>query len=283
MNKHLLVLGAGFVGREIVREARDGGWLVTAVSRSGGLGGVVGDITSEADLVRLASVLDVVPTHVVHCASASISAASPAERFERYQSVYRDGCANILKAFPNARVLFTSSSSVYAQQEGEVVTEESAAAPVAETAKVLLEAESLVLEAGGIVARLSGIYGQGRAYMLKRLFSGEAAIEADGSRMLNHIHNVDAARACLFLLENGGVGEIYNVTDSESLSQWETYQRLSKAFGQPMPSVIKNPAMSKRGVSSKMISNNKLVELGWSPLYPCFADAAKELDLRSCS
>jgi len=35
--------------------------------------------------------------------------------------------------------------------------------------------------------------------------------------------------------------------------------------------------MCKRGYSDKCVSNEKLLDLGWAPRYPCFADASEEI------
>ena len=270
MNKHLLVVGPGFLGKEIVREATELGWAVSTLSRSGS-SGLKGDVTDLAWLIDLADKIQ--PTHIIHCASAS---AGSMDRLESYRRVYLKGSENLVTVFPQSRIVFTSSTSVYAQEDGSVVDESSETKPSTETAKVLLEAEAVITNAGGIVARLSGIYGKGRSYMLKRLRSGDAKLDGEGTRLLNHIHHIDGARACLFLLENAGSGEIYNVTDSITLCQKETYQRLCKTFDIPMPeSAPREP--SPRGNSDKSISNSKLLALGWKPLYPCFADAAVEL------
>lgn len=61
-------------------------------------------------------------------------------------------------------LLFTSSTSVYAQNTGEWVTEESLAKPDRETGRILRETEELVLAHRGCIARLAGIYGPARLY-----------------------------------------------------------------------------------------------------------------------
>ena len=66
-------------------------------------------------------------------------------------------------SFPAAKILFTSSTSVYAQCDGSRVTEESETKPLRETSRILLETENFVLDKGGIVARLAGIHGPGRS------------------------------------------------------------------------------------------------------------------------
>lgn len=271
VSKSLLIIGPGFVGKEIVRIAKEKGYTVHAASRSGGDGVVAADLSKLASLGALESKLR--PDCVIHCAASGRSA----DRLASYRSVYLEGCKNVCAAFPNAKKIFTSSSSVYAQTDGSTVSEESETAPSTETAKILLQAEQVMLEHGGTVARLSGIYGKGRSYMLKRLFAGEAAIEAEGSRLLNHIHHIDAAKACLFLLDQAP--GIYNVSDSSCLSQKATYERLCSIFDLPMPAVIGEGDVvpSKRGYSDKCVSNKKLIDLGWKPDYPSFTDAAVEI------
>ncbi len=74
-------------------------------------------------------------------------------------------------------MLFTSSTSVYAQRDGSWVTEESETKPARETGRILLETEEFVLGHGGIVARLAGIYGPGRSALLSKFLAGEAIID----------------------------------------------------------------------------------------------------------
>ena len=50
---------------------------------------------------------------------------------------------------PPKKFIYTSSTSVYGQNDGSVVTEKSPAEPEADTAKVLVEAEKMLLMAGG--------------------------------------------------------------------------------------------------------------------------------------
>ena len=88
--------------------------------------------------------------------------------------IYLDGARNLLETFPGSKLLFTSSTSVYAQRDGSWVTEESDAKPMRETSRVLLETERLVLADAGIVARLAGIYGPGRSALLNKFLNGHS-------------------------------------------------------------------------------------------------------------
>ena len=90
---------------------------------------------------------------MIHCVSSRGGDA------EAYREIYVNGARHLLETFPKAKILFTSSTSVYAQRDGSWATEESETNPVRETSRILLEVERLILEKSGIVARLAGIYG----------------------------------------------------------------------------------------------------------------------------
>ena len=260
----LLLCGHGYLGQAISRDFRAAGWEVVALSLSGDDGAIACDVSSREAVEGL----KVRPDFIVHCAASGRGGP------DAYRAVYRDGCRNLLEAFPGVPLLFTSSTSVYAQTDGSAVTEESAAEPERETGKILRETEDLVLAKGGIVARLAGIYGPGRSVILKKFLSGEAVIEEDGRRYVNQIHRDDAAAAVLRLVEAGRSG-IYNVCDSRPMSQRECHEGLSRIFGRPLPPSGPRDPDRKRGWTHKRVSNGKLLEAGWVPVFPSFLDAVE--------
>lgn len=261
----LLLIGHGYLGREIGRVFREHGWEVIPVSLSGGDGSLPCDV-GDADAVSRLPAADA----IVHCAASGRGGA------EAYQRVYVEGCENLTKAFPQVPLLFTSSTSVYAQADGSIVTEKSPAVPDRDTGRLLLDAENLVLSAGGTVARLAGIYGPGRSVILKKFLSGEAVIEEDGRRFLNQIHRNDAARAILHLATTRATG-VFNVSDSTPLSQLECHQALSRMFDRPLPPSGPRDLNRKRGWTHKRVSNVKLRSSGWQPEFPSFLDAAASI------
>src|SRR4029077_18848378 len=108
-----------------------------------------------------------------------------------------------------------------AQSNGEWVTEESPAEPNQETGKILREAEQLVLTRDGDVARLGGIYGPGRSFLLKRFLGNEAIVDPERDRFVNQIHRDDAAAALFLLVCQSPGGGIYNVVDDRPILQSE--------------------------------------------------------------
>src|SRR5437588_65093 len=101
-----------------------------------------------------------------------IEIAAAAKRDDQsYREVYGNGAANLIASFPRARLIFTSSTSVYAQRDGSWVSEESPAEPLTERGKILRQAENNVLDHGGVVLRLAGIYGPGRSFLLRSIIN----------------------------------------------------------------------------------------------------------------
>ena len=224
------------------------------------------DISKKAAVESFASEIGTEPAAILHCASSGKGDVSV------YRDVYFKGTTNLVEVLRPLRFIFCSSTSVYAQTDGDWVTEASASIPTRDTGKVLREAEEFALAHNGVVGRLAGIYGPGRSVMLRRFFNGEAVIEGDGRRWVNQIHRDDAASALQLLVENGNPG-IYNVSDDRPAPQFELYDWLAKRFKKPRPPFGPVDENRKRGVTNKCVSNAKLRALGWKPRYPSFYDA----------
>jgi nucleoside-diphosphate-sugar epimerase len=218
---------------------------------------------------------------VIHCASTR------GGDVDSYRRVYFDGARNLLERFGSSRILFTSSTSVYAQTNGERVTEEGLAEPVHETGKILREAEDLVLGNCGIIIRLGGIYGPGRSALLKKFLSGDAILDPENDRFANQIHRDDAAAAIQLLVKRqDSAGEIYNVVDDEPILLSECYRWLAAKLNRPLPAAgrstrlraatARQASKRKRGDSNKRVSNAKLRASGWTPRYPDFAQGMEK-------
>src|SRR5262249_24372667 len=154
---------------------------LTAPSR--GVVGIRADLTDIDALRGLPPRLD----NVFYTASAD------AMDDRSYRSAYVDGLRYLLAALEGhtiRRIVFTSSTGVYAQSRGEWVDEDSPAEPTAFSGKRLLEAERLLRLARfpTTVVRFAGIYGPGRARLVERVRQGNAAIPAGGPVYANRIH-----------------------------------------------------------------------------------------------
>ena len=212
---------------------------------------------------------------VIHCVS------SRGGDEETYRRLYFEGAQNLLRGFPTATLLFTSSTSVYAQSDGSLVEENSPAEPGHATGQILRETEDLVLAAGGIVLRLGGIHGPGRSFFLSRFLDGTAT--AQGDRLINQVHRDDVVNALLLLAEQRSDcrREIFNVVGDEPISATRAYEWLRSRLKRSAPMTANAPHPGKRGRSNKHVSNRKLRALGWAPRYPTFEVAMRESILPS--
>jgi nucleoside-diphosphate-sugar epimerase len=205
-----------------------------------------------------------------------------------YQRVYLEGTRRILEALrenPPMRYLFTSSTSVYGQTDGEWVNEESETHPQAETSKVLVETESEISKAGpwlrNIIVRLGGIYGPGRGYAFKQFVAGNAVMRGDGGSYMNLIHVEDAAAAIVHLLNHPESNGVYNIVDNEPVTQMVFYRYLSQKMNLPIPERAAT-GDKKRGVTNKRVSNRRVKEAGYGFKYPTFREGY-ESEIRAMS
>ena len=273
-----LIIGCGYIGERVADLLHEAGHEVAGVTHSlesaqrlasaKPYAVLACNVSALEEVRSLSEKLGTTPACIIHCASSSRGGA------ETYRQVHLTGCGNLRATFPGARILFTSSTSVYPQTDGSVVTEESDATPDRATSRVLRETEDLVLAAGGTVARLAGIYGPSRSFVLKSFLEGTASIEGnDGDgRCLNQIHREDAARALVHLATKALPG-IFNVTDDAPMTQRECFTELSWRFDKPMPPVTEPNTNRKRAWTHKRVSNAKLRGTGFACLYPSYLDA----------
>lgn len=285
----ILIAGCGYVGQATAALFADAGWQVEGWTSSIESAQELSNKpypTAAVDISQRGQVA-VRTGHfdgIIHCASSG--GGGP----DAYRAVYLQGARNLLEAFPDAPLLFTSSTSVYAQTDGTWVTEASPAEPVRETGRILRETEELVLGHAGTVARLAGIYGPGRSVLLQRFLTGEAIMDRERDRFINQVHRDDIASA-LFLLGNRklkrpahattGEHEIYNVVDDRPILQSECYQWLAVQLDRPLPPFGSTAPERKRGDTNKQVSNAKLRGLGWNLRYPTFQAAMKNSILPS--
>jgi nucleoside-diphosphate-sugar epimerase len=260
-NSRDAVLGAPRVKKD--RSSQEQGFL--SCGTSGDNRSYLVEPCDVSQITQLQHFATVSPDLILFCASSRGGGA------KEYRNLYLQGIRNVLKVWPVTKLLFTSSTSVYGQTQGELVNEASPTQPIRETGKILLEAEQHVLSSGGTVARLAGIYGPGRSALMRKFLAGEATLESGGHRWINQIHRDDASQALVHLI-NAPSG-IYNLCDDQPATQYEIYRWLADFFKRPLPAVGPPDLERKRGWTSKRVSNQKLRALGWIPQWPSYQAA----------
>ena len=238
----LAVIGAGFLGRSIANGARAGGWSVYPVVRSESS---AAKLRREYPEVRAEDAVgpEFWGKDALECEAMvwSIAPSGGPEQGE-FETVHRQGAVQAAAWAGKRKIpyVYISSTSVYAEDGGGWVTEDSPVAMGDSRSSAMMEAEQACLRAGGTVLRLAGLYGKDR--MLK----------ADGEgpeRWLNLVHVEDAARAVGIALRRQEI--ILNVCEDEP-----------RPRGRPGGSWSADQRRMRR---NKRVSNARLRGLGWMP------------------
>jgi nucleoside-diphosphate-sugar epimerase len=290
----VVVVGCGYVGLELAAQLAERGHAVTGVRRSdAGLDAVeaVGERIAgggAVDAVR-ADATDPASLDALPAADAVVFAASSGGRgADAAREVYVDGLRNVVEAYaarssPPDRLVYTSSTGVYGDHDGEWVDEETSIDPTTEKTRVLAEAERIALETAdeagidGTVARFAGLYGPDR-YRLERYVDGPVT-----AGYLNMVHRDDAAGAIRHLLEtNRARGESVVVVDDEPVDKHAFADWLADACGVPRPAKRSkaeriaagdlSAAAERRIRTSKRCSNDRLRALDYEFAYPTFRE-----------
>ena len=276
----VLIVGCGYVGLTLGAELARQGHEVFGLRRTAphseleaaSIRPLTGDITKPESIECIAEGFD----WVANC-------VAPSGGIEEYRKVYLEGMRNVLARLrknPPLKFVYTSSTSVYGQNDGSLVDERSSTEPPDESARVLLETERLLLKTfstdgfPAVALRVSGIYGPGRMRRAQKYLQRHAQVPGDSDRILNLIHRDDVALATVAALRNGRSGEIYNAVDDEPVSDRELSRWVANYLQPPAPSSLQTTHESrKRTVTNKRVANHKLKsELGYQFKYPTFRE-----------
>ena len=143
-----------------------------------------------------------------------------------------------LKKIIIKKFVYISTSGVYGNCNGDIVSESYKVNPSTDRAKRRVNAELQLTDyckqknINLIILRVPGIYGKGRL-PIDRINSGEPILKKEESRVTNLIHVEDLARLVLagLEIENTSMCEIINVSDGNPISSTDYYERIAKILG----------------------------------------------------
>jgi len=168
--------------------------------------------------------------------------------------------------------VFTSAGSVYGENCGGVVDEESAVVRTERSGK-MLDAEEHVLKNGGCVIRLGGLYTVSKGAHNYWMGGSAAEFPSKPNGLINLIHYDDAAQCVLSCLTNTSKASnhVFLVSDGTPVSRKQICEAASR-----------NPNYSDKGpvkftggedVDGKQYCSDKIRKtMSWKPKYPSFAE-----------
>lgn len=270
----ILVAGAGYVGAELAARLAGAGHDVLALRRSPRPASAAAHARVRwlaCDLGE-SRALGALPLAGVDALAYLV--AADARDDAAYRRAYVDAFSALLERLaahgPLRRVLFASSTSVYAQDDGSWLDEASPAEPRDFTGRRVREGEQVARSAGctAIALRLGGIYGPGRASLIEQVRAGAEPLPP-APHYTNRIHRDDAARACAHLLALERPAACYVGVDVEPADRADVLRWLAARLGAPAPRGAYDPLAAPTG---KRCSSALLRSTGFAFTFPSYRE-----------
>ncbi len=187
------------------------------------------------------------------------------------------------------RLVLISTTGVYGDCNGELVTENSPINAQTERGQRRLDSESQWMSWGEqqnvdvLVLRVPGIYAHSRLPR-SRIEKAVPVVKAAECGFTNRIHADDLAHACIQAMQLGVAGEVYNVSDGHPGKISEYLQAAAQVLALPkLPEISMSEAQSLLSTGmlsylseSRKISNQKMLDhLQVRLRYPDFREGIK--------
>ena len=276
----ILIIGCGDIGRRVAKIWRDQGYHVHGVVRSAHSAAQLekaGIQPHLADLDAHDTTLPELPSEnaLLYYFAPPPSSGQKDTRIQHFLS-------QLAQQPAPARIIAISTSGVYGDQQGQLVTEQTPPNPQVDRARRRYDAEkqlqdySQQYQVGLTLLRVGGIYGPGRL-PLQRLREQIPMLHEHLAPQTNRIHADDLAQVSVAAARAEAAGEIYNVSDGCNSNMTEYFNTIADFFGLPRPPLVDwkeaEQCISKGMLSylreSRRMDNSKMLkELGVQLQYP---------------
>ncbi len=269
-----IVVGAGYTGARVAAALAGRGTPVIATRRDADAAAEVAARTgARAAVVDLAA-----PSSLTALLTAGTTVVVTAPPIDEHGTA-EAGLAAAAAIAGVRRIVYLSSTGVYAPAAGAWVDEDFASAPITGAGRARVAAEA-ALAAGAVPCvrlRVAGIYGPDRG-VVARLRAGTYRMVGDGETQVSRIHVDDLVAAVLAAGDAEAPGPIYNVADRAPCTSRELAVAACAALGLPAPPRVAvaavDPEVAGMLTADRRIDASRLArELGWAPRYPSWRDA----------
>ncbi len=266
-----ILIGCGYTGTHLARALVARGTTVTITRRD------------PATLATLASELGVAGVRVDLTDPSTLAALTPA------------GCIVVCLAPPGpdpaaeirglldvtreaAKLVYVSSTGVYAPGGGAWVDEHWPIAPITASGRARVAAEAAVATATTpwIALRVAGIHGPGRG-LVDRIRGGTYRVIGDGTSHVSRIHVEDLVAAIIAAATGSATGFV-NIADDDPAAIGEVADTVARALGVAAPPRVPvtavDPEVAGMLTANRRIANARMKhELGVTLRYPSWRAA----------
>ena len=273
---HLLCFGLGYSARVLAARLSAQGWRISATTRGGPVSAAIATHYPTARFDGSTPLNSDVFDDVTHV----VVSAPPGSTGDPVLAQHLGDFAARAKQFQ--WVAYLSTTGVYGDHGGGLVTEETPLTPNTERGhkRLLAEQQWLALwRSHGLpvhIFRLAGIYGPGRNPLLS-LIDGTAKRVIKPNQVFSRIHVEDIATVLEASIADPHPGRAYNVCDDEAAPPQDVVEYGARLLGLAVPpdtSVDEaelSPMARSFYADSKRVSNHRIrQELGVKLAYPTY-------------
>ncbi|MDQ6968683.1 MAG: SDR family oxidoreductase, partial [Mariprofundaceae bacterium] len=238
MNKHLLILGCGYVGTKLAQASLKQGFHVSGTTRSHERAQVLKELGINPIIIASPADIDVQvlkqTTHIVD----SIPLTRNNNMMFSSQSQWLPALISKLQSLQWAGYL--STTGVYGDANGAWVDESYNCRPSSPRGKERLKAEQTWLGSGlpAEVFRLAGIYGAERNIIARLKCGDYKAVQWSPPHYSSRIHIDDIVAAILAAMQSPRTGRVINISDDLPLPHAEYVQQVAAMIDAPKPIIL---------------------------------------------
>jgi nucleoside-diphosphate-sugar epimerase len=267
-----VIIGCGYIGCELAKKLiKELNFDILATTNNPKNLEKLNKITQKTTLLKSSNIEEITPL-LKDCDYIFLTMTS--DYFNTYEETFLNTVNSIVKAakkFKNKKTLvYTSRMTVYGEQNGLWVDENSKLNPLTEASKILIETEKILLSLKKLtwnvcILSLAEVYGPHFEISKKIKKSSDYFLPGTGDNYTNMIHLDDIINAIIYAI-NHTLNGIYNLSDDTHTTQKELLNEVSKKLN--LPEITWQKILYKTFRGNFRVSNNKIKSAGYTFIHP---------------
>ena len=262
------IIGCGYVGQAAALNWKKKNYYISVTTRQPERIATLSNCSDQVCVLKDQSL-----TSFIAQQDALLISVAP-DHFSQYESTYLSvahAVANHVKNNPSLKqIIYTSSTSVYGDNQGNWVDENALIFPQEIHTKILHEAEKILLNCASehlkvCILRLGEIYGPNREIENRLRQRQNQPFPGTGDSYTNLIHLTDIVEALDFALTNGLKG-IYNLCNDFHILRRIFYHDICQK--EQIPPIKWDPQLRSLHGGNRRVSNQKIKDKGFIFTYP---------------